>query len=591
MTWDARASDASSRESHRRVASGRRLREPLEREVVHREDDTTAARRWRHEVRREQHVEPHHPFEPRDVETQCDAVEPPRRHRHAAIHEVRRPHVLEQTTPLIEAERGTHVQVPREERGLGGDDREPSDQLPRVGADPRARVRHRGPRIDDYAHGAAGGDVDDRLTGRVYVRRSAHSGATRTANGSRILLGGRPIAAAVAARSQDDRHRCRLPLRTTARSASTSRRPPTNERGSGDTRPRSRRRCSRGASRSRAFVNDPRESHLQPPLSDLPTRSARLPRKRWRLRAAASYFGGPALDRVLPGVELFHATEHLLPKLTRARSVFTLHDVAYLLFPEHHLPRNRIYLRTMMPRFLRRADRVIAVSESTRTDALRSYPLRSGEDRGDPGGRGASLPARCRSRPVARVRRPVHPPRTVHPDGRHDRASEEPRDPRGGVRLAPRPAPRGRPGHRGQEGLALRTVLRARASARTRRSRRVHRPRRRRGHARPAERGRGLRVPSEFEGFGLPPLEAMACGIPVVSFGRRQPSGGGGRCGHWCRPGTSPAGWRRSTASWTTLRSAPGSRPEGVARARRFSWDTAAERTLEVYRSVMAEGR
>ncbi|MET1012509.1 MAG: glycosyltransferase, partial [Actinomycetota bacterium] len=124
-----------------------------------------------------------------------------------------------------------------------------------------------------------------------------------------------------------------------------------------------------------AFVNDPRESHLQPPLSELPTRSARLPRKRWRLRAAASYFGAPSLDRILPGVELFHATEHLLPKLTGARSVFTLHDVAYLLFPEHHLPRNRIYLRTMMPRFLRRADRVIAVSESTRRDALRSYPL------------------------------------------------------------------------------------------------------------------------------------------------------------------------------------------------------------------------
>ena len=128
-----------------------------------------------------------------------------------------------------------------------------------------------------------------------------------------------------------------------------------------------------------AFLNDPRESRLQPPLSALPTYSARLPRKRWRLRAALSYFGGPSMDRALGDVHLFHATEHLLPKLTRARSVFTLHDTAYLLFPEYHLPRNRIYLRAMMPRFLERADRIIAVSENTRRDALRLYRLDPGK--------------------------------------------------------------------------------------------------------------------------------------------------------------------------------------------------------------------
>jgi glycosyltransferase involved in cell wall biosynthesis len=124
-----------------------------------------------------------------------------------------------------------------------------------------------------------------------------------------------------------------------------------------------------------AFIDHSIGSRLRSPLHELPTVTARLPAKMWRLRAASSYFGGPSLDRIFPGVGLFHATDHLLPKLTRARSVFTLHDIAYLLFPEHHLPRNRIYLRTMMPRFLRRADRIIAVSESTRRDALRAYPL------------------------------------------------------------------------------------------------------------------------------------------------------------------------------------------------------------------------
>ena len=121
MTCDARRSDASSRASHRRVASGRGLREPLEREVVDREDDAAAPRRRGDEVRREQHVEPDHPFEPRDVETQRHAVEPPRRQRHPPFHEVRRPDVLEQPASPVQAERGTHVQVPGHERGVGGD--------------------------------------------------------------------------------------------------------------------------------------------------------------------------------------------------------------------------------------------------------------------------------------------------------------------------------------------------------------------------------------------------------------------------------------------------------------------------------------
>lgn len=123
-----------------------------------------------------------------------------------------------------------------------------------------------------------------------------------------------------------------------------------------------------------AFINDTRDGVLKSPLDALPLRTAGLQRKPWRLRAALTHFGGPEVA-ALKGLALFHATEHLLPVIPGARSVFTLHDAAYLHYPEHHLLQNRLFLRWMMPRFLKRADHVICVSEFTRQDALRFYRL------------------------------------------------------------------------------------------------------------------------------------------------------------------------------------------------------------------------
>jgi len=70
---------------------------------------------------------------------------------------------------------------------------------------------------------------------------------------------------------------------------------------------------------------------------------------------------------------VFHATEHLLPRFKRLKTVFTLHDLIFRFFPQHHLPRNRIFLNLAMPLFLRRADAIICVSEHTKRDAVKSY--------------------------------------------------------------------------------------------------------------------------------------------------------------------------------------------------------------------------
>jgi glycosyltransferase involved in cell wall biosynthesis len=44
-------------------------------------------------------------------------------------------------------------------------------------------------------------------------------------------------------------------------------------------------------------------------------------------------------------------------------------------FPQHHLPRNRIFLSLAMPLFLRRTDAIICVSEHTKRDAVKLYQI------------------------------------------------------------------------------------------------------------------------------------------------------------------------------------------------------------------------
>ena len=86
--------------------------------------------------------------------------------------------------------------------------------------------------------------------------------------------------------------------------------------------------------------------------------------------------------------------------------------------------------------------------------------------------------------------------------------------------------------------------------------------------------------PSLYEGFGLPPLEAMRLGVPtVVSTGGALPEVCGD--GAWVVEPDDVDALARAISS---ADAALGAR--GAAWARRFTWASCAERTLAIYRSV-----
>jgi len=73
------------------------------------------------------------------------------------------------------------------------------------------------------------------------------------------------------------------------------------------------------------------------------------------------------------GIHLVHAPNFIPPLVKACATVITVHDVAFLCYPEAYDPSYLHFLRTMLPRALRAADHIITVSENTRRDLLRHY--------------------------------------------------------------------------------------------------------------------------------------------------------------------------------------------------------------------------
>jgi glycosyltransferase involved in cell wall biosynthesis len=319
-----------------------------------------------------------------------------------------------------------------------------------------------------------------------------------------------------------------------------------------------------------------------PGLEALPSRTVRLGYKPWRMLVWAGQAARVGFDRLVPGATLFHATEHLLPPLRGVPTVLTVHDLVFRHFPEHHKPLNRWFLTGAMPLFCHRAGHIIAVSEFTRRDIVATYGVPREKitvvhEAADPSFR-PQPPAT-----IAEIRGRYGLPEryilyvgTIEPRKNLSRllAAFERVRARGLVDALVIVGRRGWLTDRFYDDLARSPSRDA-----------VLFP----GFVPDTDLpavyagARVLAFPSDFEGFGLPVVEAMACGTPVVCSNASSLPEVAGDAALLVDPRDADAITLALARVLEDPSLCPAMRARGLVQAARFSWDRTARETAAVY--------
>lgn len=93
--------------------------------------------------------------------------------------------------------------------------------------------------------------------------------------------------------------------------------------------------------------------------------------------------------------------------------------------------------------------------------------------------------------------------------------------------------------------------------------------------------------PSFYEGFGLPPLEAMQCGCPVITSNTSSLPEVVGNAGIMVDPNNIDELARQMQRVLTDKKQRQSMIKEGLKQAKKFSWEKCARETLKVYKEVL----
>jgi len=295
---------------------------------------------------------------------------------------------------------------------------------------------------------------------------------------------------------------------------------------------------------------------------------ARLLRRSW------AHGGPPPVEWLCGRVDVFHATNFVLPPRRRAAGVLTVHDLGFLRVPETLAAANLVY-RTLVPRGIRDAAMTLTPTETVRQEVIAEFGVEPGRVAVTPLGVDEAWFTPPAAGPDAPERPYVLFVGTVEPrKGLPTLLAALRRCPPGQAPLLVVAGPAGWGAELDLTGLEggvrltgfltddrLRALVAGAAA---------------------------VALPSRYEGFGLPVLEALAGGTPVLASDLPVLREVGGSHVRYL-PHDDVDAWAEALTCAVTQRDAHDPAP-GVAWARRWTWGQCAEATASAYRVAAAAG-
>lgn len=316
----------------------------------------------------------------------------------------------------------------------------------------------------------------------------------------------------------------------------------------------------------------PNFSHKTYPLSE---RWLTIAWHRFYLPLPVEWFAGP--------LDLFHSPNFILPPTRRAKTLLTVHDLSFIRHPQGAVESLRKWLNQVVPSSLARADHILADSESTKRDLVDIFSLSPADITV------VSAGVEERFRPVtdpvlcAVVRERYHLPSEKFILGL---GTLEPRKNFTGLIAAFSQSPVRETHHlviAGGKGWLYDDIFTAAQASPV--AGQIHFTGFVADDDLPTLYSLAdiFAFPSHYEGFGIPVIEAMACGIPVVCANNSCLPEIAGYAALQISATDTPA----LANALSCLATDPALRQhaveEGFRQARKFSWQAAAERLLSVY--------
>ncbi|MEI6563167.1 MAG: glycosyltransferase family 1 protein [bacterium] len=304
------------------------------------------------------------------------------------------------------------------------------------------------------------------------------------------------------------------------------------------------------------------------------------------VKQAWKRLNGPPFDWFAGKADLYHFPNFTIPPLSRGKKIVTIHDMSFLRHPEFSEDKNLEYLSAFIHDSVRRADAIITISEFSKKETSELLGVDPGRIFATPLG----VTPGCARPPTAQIAESLRRMKLERPY----LLTVGTLEPRKNIRFLIDVFEQltefdGDLVIAGMKGWKVEPILqRMQSSSRRDRIRYLEYVPDNDLFALYA--GAELFVISSFyEGFGLPPLEALACGTPVVSStGGSLPEILTGKASVLI-PGFEVTTW--ASTIFSLLNDQP--RRNELARnatshAARFSWRDTAQKTLNVYRKVLS---